>query len=170
MLAMQYWQRADVRHLTVIRGCTYTGVRMLGRLVRFSLMVLVLAFGASAQHDDASKPVHVTDDTCHWVSTVKMFSYQAYESYLHRDNDPRVSIAQGGGLRVFLQRAMSIRITDGSTGTVLASYPPPNEVDVKEYKIPPELLAASVGHLIVVDVIRRSDKSYRGTESIPYMP
>ncbi len=139
--------------------------------------VVVQPYSVTYIDSEVGEITHTTHIACDGTRSTsvdkdgKMFSYKAYDSFLHRDNTPSVvGIAHGGGIYIRLEKPASVRITDAHTGLMLATYPSLNEMDVKEYTVPASLLTAYVGHLIVVDVIRLYDKSYRGTKSIEYNP
>lgn len=100
-------------------------------------------------------------------STGIMSGYHAYRSFLYTDNVPLVNSGPANSLVVSLTTPAKIEVRDGATGTLLASYPssgPQSSV----YTVSSSVLSGYSGKLIVVDVIRTSDNSYRGTASYPY--
>jgi hypothetical protein len=97
-----------------------------------------------------------------------MTSYQAYNSFMHADNIPSIGEGANGSLVVTLQTAAKIEVRAGSTGALIASYPSIGS-ELSEYTILASALSAYNNELIVVDVIRTSDTTYRGTKSIVYL-
>lgn len=101
----------------------------------------------------------------------KTYSYKAYESFLDDDNKPlTMTVLREGGFEVQLKTAARIRVSDPQTGKVLASYPSGGAAESKVYDVPADILRGCVGRLVVVDVIRSSDMSFRGTKTIEYNP
>ncbi len=104
----------------------------------------------------------------HLQGNTPMTSYHAYNSFMHEDNVPSIGAGANGSLIVSLQTAAKIEVRAGSTGAILASYPSSGS-ELAEYTIPAAVLSGYNNELIVVDVIRTSDTTYRGTKSIVYL-
>jgi len=149
---------------------------------------IVIVFGAdcpSGSHQ--SKPsstlhinengdvTHVENTDCSGKRTTGLpsglsRSVQWYNSFLNTDNVPSVSLSYSGGLNVTLETAAKIEVRDAYTGTLLATFPTSGNSEATNYSVPSSALSGYSGHLIVVDVIRTSDSSYRGTKSVVYNP
>lgn len=104
----------------------------------------------------------------HLGGNTPMTSYKAYNSFMHEDNIPSIGEGANGSLIVFLQTAAKIEVRAGSTGALIGSYPFSGS-ELSEYTIPAAVLLGYNNELIVVDVIRTSDTTYRGTKSIVYI-
>lgn len=122
---------------------------------------------------DVGEVTHVEHVDCDGNRTVgnpssgKIMGYHAYSSFLYADNVPLLSAGLGSTIVVSLTVPAKIEVRDGYTGSLLAVYPS-GGAEQSLYTVPSTVLAGYVGHLIVVDVIRSSDNSYRGTASVPY--
>jgi hypothetical protein len=92
-------------------------------------------------------------------------SYQAYSSTLYMDNVPKLGYGQVNTITVHLEIAATIEVRDGISGMLIASLPRSGD-EVTEYTIPAADLESFAARLIVVDVIRSTDRSFRGTASI----
>jgi hypothetical protein len=104
----------------------------------------------------------------HLQGNTPMRGYQAYNSVMHTDNIPSIGEGANGSLVVTLQTAAKIEVRAGSTGALIASYPTSGS-ELSEYTIPASVLSGYNNELVVVDVIRTSDTTYRGTKSIVYL-
>lgn len=125
---------------------------------------------------DTGDVTHVEHTDCDGKRTVGVpgqglnYQYNAYSSFLYRDNNPTVSPASGGGLAISLGTAAKVEVRDGYTGSLLATFPTGGNSQTTSYSVSSSQLSGYSGHLIVVDVIRTSDNSYRGTKSVIYNP
>ena len=94
-------------------------------------------------------------------------TYKAYESTLHSDNVPLLSHGMDNTIVISLNTPARVEVRDGVTGSLITSITSIEE-EHPQLVVSASDLAPYIGSLIVVDVIRASDNSYRGTASIPY--
>jgi hypothetical protein len=126
-------------------------------------------------NDDTGDVTHVETVGCDGVrktgipTTGIIHSYQAYNSYLNSDNVPSASLASGGGLYVTLATAAKVEVRDATNGNLIASLPASGS-EQTSYTVSSSTMSAYNGKLIVVDVIRTSDTTYRGTKTIVFNP
>jgi hypothetical protein len=126
-------------------------------------------------NDDTGDVTHVEHIDCNGdcttgvPSSVIIHKYSAYGSFLYTDNTPTVSFAGGGGIFVSLTTAAKIEVRDAYTGSLIISLPSSGP-ELSSYTVSSGTLTSYIGKLLVVDVIRTSDNSYRGTKSIVYTP
>jgi hypothetical protein len=123
---------------------------------------------------DLGDVTHIEHVACDGTRTIVrpngvMGSYNAYSTFMHSDNKPLLSSGPSGSLVVLLTTPAKIEVRSGKTGTLIATYPSSGSEEAL-YSIPSSVLSGYADELIVVDVIRTSDNSYRGTASIPYKP
>lgn len=124
--------------------------------------------------EDTGVVTHVEHTDCAGKRTVGvpsrgvMYHYQAYNTFLHRTNNPSLSPGANNAIGIHLDSAARVEVRDGYSGTLLASYPPSGFPELTQYTVPSSALSGYSGHLIVVDVIKTSNSSYRGTFSVEY--
>lgn len=115
---------------------------------------------------------HFDKDGKRFVTLVGESVFQSairYTSQIHKDNMPSLSApTAGGNISVVLHAPAAIEVRDTHSGEVIARYPTNGEAEETVYTVPADLLTKYKNKVIAVDVIRTSDASYHGTESVVY--